>query len=547
MGDRTVDALDIQQAAVALADDPLKTRDPARWRRLLLDRCIDRELLAAEAERRGLPGDPAVKAAVADRTFLRLYDLVIEKRLIPGIEPTPALLDSLSRSGLYQSLDLYLILIPDDASQRNRREAVSLVDKLRQGSVRFDEAARSFSAHPSRGNGGHFGPVLVRDLTEESHAEVLAAKPGDVLGPYSGPYGHEIYKVGGFQKISDDSLHRLVRFERDKGMIGNYERELLAKYHFAMNERMVDPILVAAGIEPVDSILASLGKDGTRERHGVKPALGVIARVDGDSLTFGDFVAEGHPIRSADGRLRIRDADTVVRLAGHAFFRRLVVRDALARGMADDARVARELRLIRDEAATETMVERAVPASPRESDLRSWFDAHADRYQRPPARRVRAVAFATRDSAAAMLLRWNGIGISDSSVAALGAQEQPRATGTTLFPGRTATLTLFEGDLDPLSRSVRSLDLGMVSPVVQTVQGFVLAQVISREPARPDSMDEVIDRVRRDWREEKETEWVQNQLERIRAVTPVRIIPARLEAVKLGPARGTAARGSAKS
>ncbi|MGE5174931.1 MAG: peptidyl-prolyl cis-trans isomerase [Hyphomicrobiales bacterium] len=546
MGKRTVEAIDIQQAALALRDDPLRARDPARWRRMLLDRCVDRELLAAEAERRGLMTDPEVEATVADRTFLRLYGLVTSKVLVPGITPTPALLDSLRKTGLYQLIDLYYILIPDDARQAYRAMADSLADRLRRGKFSFEQAAKSYSVHPSKGNGGHFGPMLVRDLDPRSYPEVLAAKDGAVLGPYSGKYGHEIYKVGGFSKLTDDSLFQLVRFEREKGLVRDYEQELLRRYHFAVDPAMVDPVLFAVASESSDSILASLGPDGTRARHGARPGLGVIARVDGDSLTFPRFLADGHPIRTENGRLRIRDASEVAAVAGHAFFRELVVRDAKDRGLLEDPRVARELRLIREEAATEAMVARALPKEPDAKALRVWFDGHAARYRRPVARRVRAVSFASRDSAAAMLRLWNGVGIPDSATAALGLKEQPRATAVTLFPGHVATLTLYEGDPDALSRSARTLEPGMVSPVVETPQGFVIAQVLGREPARPSSMDEVIDRVRRDWREEKENEWVQSQLERIRAVTPVQIVPARLEAVNLGPARGTGGGGSAK-
>jgi hypothetical protein len=57
------------------------------------------------------------------------------------------------------------------------------------------------------------------------------------------------------------------------------------------------------------------------------------------------------------------------------------------------------------------------------------------------------------------------------------------------------------------------------------------------------TLDEAMDRVRRDWREEKENEWVLSLLERMRATTPVRVVPARLEAMKLGPAKGTASGG----
>ena len=90
-----------------------------------------------------------------------------------------------------------------------------------------------------------------------------------------------------------------------------------------------------------------------------------------------------------------------------------------------------------------------------------------------------------------------------------------------------------------MARAVRILSEGQFTPVVTTLGGYAVARVVGREPARPYALEEATDRVRRDWREETENEWVLKQLERIRAKTPIRIVPARLEAVKLGPARGT--------
>lgn len=139
------------------------------------------------------------------------------------------------------------------------------------------------------------------------------------------------------------------------------------------------------------------------------------------------------------------------------------------------------------------------------------------------------------------LREWNGIGISDSSLQALRFEEQPRATASTLYPRHAAIISFFEKDSDPLGMAVRNLDPGRTSPVVRTAQGYAIAHVLAREPARPMTLDEALDRVRRDWREEKDNEWVLSQLERVRAATPVRVVPARLEAVKLGPAKGTAA------
>jgi hypothetical protein len=538
LGNRTVDALDIQLAALALSGDPLRRQNPAQWRRMLLDRSVDRELLAMEAERRGIANDPEVRQRIAEREFLHLYQAVHQGVLLPTVEPTGAQLDSLRRTGLYRMMDLHYILLRDSEGASRRKEAEGIVARLRQG-ARFDSIASTKSAHPSRAVGGHFGPVLVRDLDPGSLETLRTAKVGDVLGPYSGRYGHEIYKVGGFEELSRDSLKSLIRTERERNLVRDYEARLLDRYHFALEPKMVQSVLFAVGSETPDSILLSLSPEGTRPRRGIRPALGVIARVDGDSINFRDLIRETKPAAGAHGKIRIRDESVLRELAGQAFFRRLLVRDAKERGLADDPRMQRELRLIRDGTAVAAMVERARPADPPPAALRAWFDAHASRYRRPEARRARAAVFPTRDSAFVALRGWNGVGIADSSLRALGFIEQPRATASTLYPGHAATILVTEGDTDALALAVRTLGPGQTSPVVKTMQGYAVAHVLAREPARPLTMDEAMERVRRDWREEKENEWVLSQLERMRATTPVRVVPARLEALKLGPAKGT--------
>jgi hypothetical protein len=545
VGNRTVDALDIQRAATVLAADPLLKQNPARWRRMLLDRCVDRELLSMEAERLGLQRERAVREKITEREYQRLYREVHEKFLLPGVNPTKAELDSLRQSGLYKWMDLHYIFIRDDTRGGRRSMAERILAQLRAG-TRFDSLARLYSEHNSRGNGGHFGPVLVRDLTQASHADVRASKQGDVLGPYSGPNGHEIFKVGGFVELAGDSLARLVRRERLMTLVSDYEARLLDKYHHALERSAVAAALTAARTETPDSIMASLGPDGTRPQRGTRPALGVIARVDGDSITFGEFYRAVRPLTLPSGFMFVENEPHLRTLTGHAFYKRLVVRDAKERGIADEPLLARELRLIRDETATDAMVERARLADPDLAGLRAFFDSRATRYQRPAAWLARVAVFESRDSALAALREWNGKSITDSSLGARGLIQQPGATAATLVRGRTAVLTIFDGDPEPLGLALRTLQEGQLAPVVETLHGFAVAQLVAREAARPYAFEEVIDRVRRDWREEVENEWVLKQLERMRATTPVRVIPARLEAVNLGPAKGAQPRTGAK-
>ncbi len=537
LGDRTVEAVDIMSAASALAADPLRLRNPAEWRRSLLDRCVDRELLAAEAVRRGFDRDAAVRARLAEREYAVLLRETVAHVLLPGIEPTPSQLDSLSASGLYRGVDLYYILVP----QRFTDEARTMVDRLRAG-ARFDSTARLWSRHPSGASGGHFGYVLARDLDPRSYTALRTARAGDVLGPYSGPYGHEIYRVGGFQEISRDSLLSLVRDERTRGLMRDYETALLGRYHFGIDSTEAMHLLSTAATEPVDSILATLGPDGTRAGDAGHRAIGVLARADGDSVTFRDLAEVGAARWDAGAHLPLRDVSHVSRRCAAALVPRLVVRDARERDLDRPPDVARELRLLREEIPTRAMVAHETGARPDSAALRAYFASHAARYQRPRAAVARVACFDTLESAVRALRTWNGVGIPDSSLRALGFVAQPRATAVTLLAGHTAEITMLETDGDPLGIAARALDRGQLTPVVRTPEGYAVAEILRREPPRPLSFEEAAPRVAQEFQAEREALWVDRTLAQLRATTRIDVVPSRLAAVRLtgvGTKKGT--------
>ena len=290
VGTRKITDLDIRRAAAALDDDPLHKRDPAAWRRMLLDRCVDRELLSLEADRLGLDKDPAIAARIADREFLTLNRELYQRVVLPGVTPTPEQLREVRAEGLHRMVDISFIVLRDHEKGARRPLAQRVYESAKAG-ARFDSLAKIYDDHPpTRATGGHFGWVLARDLNPMAHDALRTAQVGDVIGVFSGSVGHEIYKIGGFRELSDDSLYALVLLERKSNITRDYEKSVLAKYHFAIDSTQVRSLVFATGSESADSILASLGPDGTRSDQGARPALGILARCDDDSITFPDVI-----------------------------------------------------------------------------------------------------------------------------------------------------------------------------------------------------------------------------------------------------------------
>jgi parvulin-like peptidyl-prolyl isomerase len=530
---RKIDAVDIRRAAVALENDPLRKSNPAAWRRKLLDRCVDRELLAIEAERRGLDKDPEAVARIADREFMTLLREVYRRVLIPGLIPTPEQLREIRAQKLYRGVDLHYILIRDNPARANLQLAQRVAARAKAG-ARFDSLAKIYSMHPpSHAAGGHLGWVLARDLDPASYEDVRKAQVGDVVGVYSGDYGHEIYKIGAFQELSEDSLYKLIYSERWRGIAKDYDKKLLARYHFALDSTQVKPVIFATASEMPDSILASLGPDGTRSAQGVRPAIGILARCDGHSITFPEMLRATPPVLGRTGRMRIRNAEELHDLCARVVLHQLTVRDAKERGIDKDPLIARELRLNRDEILTLAMVARSIPPAPDAAIIRSLVEGSPDTYRRPRATQARVAMFASPESAAQALRGLAATGLVDSLLEARQIRMQLRATPTTLWPGWYATLSLVDGGSDALTRALAAVPAGQFAPVVETERGWAVAQVVSTEEPRPLSFEEAAPLALRAWRDEAENKWVLQMLERLRAKTPVRTIPGRLAAVKL--------------
>lgn len=536
VGSRKIDSVDIQRAAASMASDPLRKKDPAAWRRMLLDRCVDRELLAMEAERQGLDQDPDLKKRIAEREYLVLLREMYAKVLVPSLIPTPDQLRDLRAGQLYRGVDLYYILIRDNASGMQRPLALRVLARAQAG-ARFDSLARIYSGHPpSQAAGGHFGWVLARDLDPRSYDDMRKAKVGDVVGVYSGPYGHEIYKIGAFQELTDDSLYNLVYFERKKGIANDYEKSLLAKFHFALDSTQVKAVVFATATESPDSILASLGPDGTRAKNGVRPAIGILATCDGDSVTFPKLLRAGPPVLGENGRLRIPDADALYHLSARTVLHSLTVRDARERGLDRNPDVARELRLSREEILTSALVERNLPARPDDGGIRAMIDAHPDRYRKPRATVARVAIFASRDTADQARRDWAASGMTDTLLVARQLLPQPKASERTLLPGRYSSLAFSEEDPDSLSRAVRGVPVGGFAPLARTEQGWAVAQVASIDEAGAMAFEDARFLALREWRNQSETKWAEQELAKLRSTTPVKVTPGRLEAVNVAQA-----------
>jgi hypothetical protein len=532
IADRRVEEADIRRAALVMASDPLRTREHGAWRKKLLALCVDRELLALEAERAGLTSDEAVKREIEFARAGALYGAIRERFLLPEITPSASQIDTARAGGLFRRVRLSYIL-----SVADKQTTYKLFEAIKHGAS-FDSIAVLYSTHPSAARGGEIGWRRVGELNAASWHAFATAKPGDLIGPYSNAESHEFFRVEAIADPDDKELRDLMMRRRLLELDSRYQVGLLRKYRFRLDPEQVSPIIFATATERADSILASLDSEGMRSKRGVHPSLGVLARVDGDSITYRDLACPEILRPTEDGKAKIDDSRELLTLCTAAFLPRLIERDARERGIEGNPDVARRLRLVREELSTRAMVARAVPALDSAA-VHAYFDSHASRYRRPAARRAFVAMFATQDTARMARPGWDRHAFRDSVLVADGFRALEHGTVNTLFPRHYGEISLFDTDTDSLSVAVRNLAEGQISPLVALPSGYALAQALGREPARPLTFDEARRDVAADAREDAENTWVVKQLERLRAATPARPVPGRLDAIRLGMSTDT--------
>jgi len=532
IADRRVEEEDIRRAALVMANDPLRSQEHAQWRKRLLGLCVDRELLALEAERTGFPKDAAVKHEIDIASSALLYAAIRDKALLPAIVPTAAQIDTARAGGLFRRAKIAYILSVTD------KKATFLIFEAMKHGASFDSIATLYSVHPSAAKGGEVGWRRVGNLNDQSWSAFRAAKPGDILGPYSNGASHEFYRIESIVDPDDKEIREVLLHDRLLGMESHYRVGLLQKYHFKLEPDEVSSVIFASATEKADSILASLDPKGRRPKRGVRPSLGILARVDGDSISYRDLAYPQLLQRDAEGKATIEKSQDLLAVCTDAALPRLIARDARERRIDRDPRIARRLRLIREEISTRAMVARAVPV-PDSAAVRAFFEANRSRYARPAARRALVTMFGSADTASMARSGWDRSQFRDSILAAEGFRPMENRTAASLYPRFYGEVSVLDTDTDPLSVVVRGLAEGEISPLIETLNGYAIAKALGREQPRAFSFAEVQRDARVDAREHAEDAWVTSQLERLRAATPARTVPARLDAVRLGMSSDT--------
>jgi peptidyl-prolyl cis-trans isomerase C len=219
--DQTIWASDVKREAVAQGligeTEPLDVN--ADLFRRVLDEVIDRKLLAAEAERRGLDDDALVQRRLEATRERILGDVLIEEQVSGQV--SEARIQELYRDQVRQAqttdeVRVRLIL------SRTREEAAAVIGVLAQGATFEAVAAQSSIDDATRFSGGDLG-YRTLDVLPQAYADALRDQPaGSTVGPVQTEAGWAVLRVEDRRRETPPTLEQarpqIVRFLTYEGI-----------------------------------------------------------------------------------------------------------------------------------------------------------------------------------------------------------------------------------------------------------------------------------------------------------------------------------------
>ena len=245
----TIWASDVKREAVAQGligeTEPLDVN--ADLFRRVLDEVIDRKLLAAEAERRGLDDAALVQRRLEATRERILGDVLIEEQVSGQVseERIQALYaDQVRRAQTTDEVRIRLIL------SRTREEATAVIGVLAQGAAFEAVAAQSSVDDATRFSGGDLG-YRTLDVLPQAYADALRNQAaGSTVGPVQTEAGWAVLRVEDRRRETPPTLEQarpqIVRYLTYEGI----RQQLENLRGRAKIERLIDDVDAAPAAAP---------------------------------------------------------------------------------------------------------------------------------------------------------------------------------------------------------------------------------------------------------------------------------------------------------
>lgn len=212
---KTITEADIDAMIVSLGQRGTAYNNP-QGRQAILEQVINRKLLILDAEKKLYEFDPEFKAQLEQIKEELLANFVITKT-VEGITVTDDEVKAEYENhkdhfNAGESVSASHILVDDED------KATSLMEKINNGEISFEDAARAHSSCPSKENGGSLGEFTRGQMVPEFDDACFNMNVGEIKGPVKTQFGYHIIKLNSkneakqmsFDEVKDGLRQKMI-------------------------------------------------------------------------------------------------------------------------------------------------------------------------------------------------------------------------------------------------------------------------------------------------------------------------------------------------
>lgn len=270
VGDHTVTAEDLQKA-LAWGWKGIRNEEAARAALpIVLDELVRERLLLAEAQRRGYPHSPEVERSALAYEKSLLVERYLGQVLGPQVEVDGEAMKAYYEEHL-QSFNRPPKVHVSQITVESEEEARKVAAQVREGTD-FAWLARRNSIDRFKESGGERGWMYPMPQTNELSDQLLAAEPGEIVGPIGMPGNWAILRVNSkeaqgpypFQEVSGNVRSAVYR-ERFQDYIGKVLDKLRSRSEIEVDRAALDALVLSGSREMAEE---TSGHAGGGPGHG---------------------------------------------------------------------------------------------------------------------------------------------------------------------------------------------------------------------------------------------------------------------------------------
>lgn len=435
-----------------------------------LKKLIDDRLIIHEAYHMGLDQDPYVRQAtdayILRESVRKLYDEEITRKIDVSKDDV---MNYYNQN--YQEIHIGLIQV------RTKEGAQEVLKKL-HGGTSFEELAKRYSIHPSKGKGGDIETVkygLITPIIKEAISNLKIDEVSSIIKNGSGYY---VVKLKGRKEPAKEKfgdikmqIEKKLLKEKEKGRSNEYLRYLRNKARINIDRKLLSSI----NIEKLGQYL-----------YDSRP----LVKINGTILTVGEF---SQRIRSAlSKRGVVANEKLKENIMNDWIDYKLVDNEALTRHYENEPELGRQVRRYKGQLLKNIFSQKAIMPKINLLDeiLKDYYVKNQKKFVKPIQFKLRQITVKTIDDAQEMVDQLKN-GADFAWLAKRHSIDSAASKG-----GAIGWLSRDEFP-EPLRKIIDDLKVGDIGPIVKIDSGYILVRLDGRSKEEVEEFDDIKDRVKK--------------------------------------------------